>query len=108
LAVEVLKSNGGLKAESGWLLRASDFRSSVPIEWIDAYHEGGYARTSHRLKSFCRAVLEERTFPVEPIYSGKAFFAVSDLAGKGYFKEDSRILLVHTGGIFPWNSGLLG
>ena len=108
LAVEVLKSNGGLKVESDWLLRASGFRSSVPIEWIDMYHEGGYARTSDRLKSFCREVLDDRKFPIEPIYSGKAFFAVSDLAGKGYFKEESRILLIHTGGIFPWNSALLG
>ncbi len=108
LAVEVLKSNGGLKVESDWLLRASGFRSSVPVEWMDAYHEGGYARISDRLTSFCREVLEERKFPVEPIYSGKAFFAVSDLAGKGYFKEDSRILLIHTGGIFPWNSAILG
>lgn len=108
LAVEVLKSNGGLKVESDWLLRASGFRSSVPVDWIDSYDEGGYARTSNRLKAFCRTILDERKFPVEPIYSGKAFFAVSDLAVKGYFKEDSRILLIHTGGIFPWNSALLG
>ena len=48
-------------------------------------------------------VLEEKGFPIEPIYSGKAFFAVSDLIQKGHFEDGNSILLVHTGGVFPWN-----
>jgi 1-aminocyclopropane-1-carboxylate deaminase len=41
---------------------------------------------------------------IEPIYTGKMLLALYDLAAKKYFKPDSRILAIHTGGIW----GLLG
>jgi len=41
---------------------------------------------------------------IEPVYTGKMLFALYDLAAKGYFKQGSNILAIHSGGIF----GLLG
>lgn len=72
-------------------------------EWILDYHFGGFGKSNAELKAFCRAFFDENGFRIEPVYSGKAFFAVSDLARKGHFPRGSRLLLVHTGGIFPWN-----
>jgi len=108
LGIEVLKSNGGMSIESDRLISESGQVHSSRTIWNADYHFGGYARHTEELKSFCRQVSKDEIFPIEPIYSGKAFFAVSDLARKGYFHEGSRILLVHTGGIFPWNSALNG
>ena len=36
---------------------------------------------------------------LDPIYTGKMVFGVIDLITKNYFPEDSKILLIHTGGI---------
>jgi 1-aminocyclopropane-1-carboxylate deaminase/D-cysteine desulfhydrase-like pyridoxal-dependent ACC family enzyme len=33
---------------------------------------------------------------------------VSDLAQKGHFEKEKRILILHTGGIFPWNNEISG
>jgi 1-aminocyclopropane-1-carboxylate deaminase len=35
----------------------------------------------------------------DPIYTGKLFYALVDLAKKDYFKKGSIIVLVHTGGL---------
>jgi 1-aminocyclopropane-1-carboxylate deaminase len=41
---------------------------------------------------------------IEPTYTGKLLFGVYDLIEKEYFKPNSKILVIHTGGI----TGLLG
>ena len=105
IAIEVLKGDGYLQAEwQNLTARFPKAEVSTP-DWINHYHFGGYARTNPVLSQFCQSVYTAAHIPIEPIYSGKAFWAVSDLAGKGYFEEGSRILIVHTGGIFPWTLG---
>ena len=37
--------------------------------------------------------------PLDPVYTGKMMFGIMDLLQKGYFKENSRIFAVHTGGL---------
>lgn len=77
------------------------------IEWHPDYHFGGFGRSSPALVAFCLQILTENGFPLEPVYSGKAFYAVSDLIGKNHFPKGSSLVLVHTGGIFPWNQYIL-
>lgn len=36
---------------------------------------------------------------IEPVYSGKCFYAVKSLIQQGYFAPNSRILVLHTGGL---------
>lgn len=103
LVAEVLRSKGGLQAE---------FQNQHPnveckIDWQSGFHFGGYAKSSPLLRSFCREESHKNRFQLEPIYSGKCFYAVLDLAKKGHFQEGNRILILHTGGIFPWNLQLL-
>ena len=38
-------------------------------------------------------------FKIEPVYSGKAFWAVKDMLAKGKFEDRSRIVVLHTGGL---------
>jgi 1-aminocyclopropane-1-carboxylate deaminase len=39
------------------------------------------------------------TVSLDPIYTGKMIFGIFDLINNGYFKENSNILAVHTGGL---------
>ena len=60
---------------------------------------GGYAKTSQKLNSFIMEFEKLFSVPLEPVYSGKAFFAVMALIDKGYFPTASKILLIHSGGL---------
>jgi len=64
------------------------------------FHEGGYAKKTERLMNFITEFNQKNDFQIEPIYTGKAFFAVYNLAVTDFFEEGQTIVLIHTGGIF--------
>lgn len=64
------------------------------------FHEGGYAKTTERLSSFITDFNQKNDFQIEPIYTGKAFFAVYELAKSDFFEREQTIVLIHTGGVF--------
>ena len=66
---------------------------------VHDYSFGGYARSSGGLEDFCNKFSDQHNIPMEPIYTGKMFFALNDLIRKDYFKPGSRIIAIHTGGI---------
>ncbi|TDD94460.1 1-aminocyclopropane-1-carboxylate deaminase/D-cysteine desulfhydrase [Flavobacterium cellulosilyticum] len=68
-------------------------------ELITAYHFGGYGKVNPELIAFINQFYKENTIPLDPIYTGKMVFGVIDLINKNYFPENSKILLIHTGGI---------
>lgn len=68
------------------------------------YHFGGYAKTSPELVDFVREFCAGTGILIEPVYTGKLFYAVFDLIRSGYFEPGSRILVLHSGGM----TGLLG
>jgi len=66
------------------------------------FHEytfGGYAKSNDELDSFCKKFLQNHGIAIEPVYTGKMFYALYDLILKDYFKKGSRIIGVHTGGV---------
>lgn len=63
------------------------------------YHFGGYAKVDENLISFINDFNRQTTIPLDPIYTGKMMFGIIDLAQKGFFKKDTRILAIHTGGL---------
>ncbi len=68
------------------------------------YHFGGYAKTSPELLNFIKDFCPSTGILIEPVYTGKMFFALFDLVSKDKFPRGSKILAVHTGGL----TGLLG
>ncbi len=68
------------------------------------YHFGGYAKTSAELNNFIKAFCAQTGMMIEPVYTGKLFYGVSDLAANGYFHAGEKILIIHTGGL----TGFLG
>jgi 1-aminocyclopropane-1-carboxylate deaminase len=68
-------------------------------EIIADYHFGGYAKVNGDLVSFINEFHAEHQVLLDPIYTGKMLYGISELMKGGYFRENSRILAVHTGGL---------
>ena len=68
-------------------------------ELITDYHFGGYGKVNEELITFINQFYNENKIPIDPIYTGKMVFGVIDLISENYFPANSKILLIHTGGI---------
>jgi 1-aminocyclopropane-1-carboxylate deaminase len=66
---------------------------------LKEYHHGGYAKTPKELIEFCASVKEEYGIVVEPVYTGKLFWAVFDQIEKGLVEKGKTVLIIHTGGL---------
>lgn len=74
-------------------------------EVITNYHFGGYGKVNPELITFINQFYVENKIPLDSIYTAKMVFGVIDLIDKNYFSENSKILLIHTGGI-QGNAGM--
>lgn len=98
-AVPVLKNGGFMRGEiDRFLTTPADYKLHTD------YHFGGYGKTDERLIQFIKKFVAETGILIEPVYTGKMLYAIYDLAAKNYFKPGSKILAIHSGGIW----GLLG
>ncbi len=60
---------------------------------------GGFAKINKELVSFINKFTEEYHIVLDPIYTAKMFYAIVKNMKMKCFKENSRILAVHTGGL---------
>ena len=97
--IPVLKGNGFLKA-----VIESDISLPGLSEFHPDYHFGGYAKTTDELLSFIQKFSRSTGILIDPVYTGKMFFAIFDLIAKDHFAKGSSILAIHTGGL----TGILG
>lgn len=97
-AIPVLKGDFLKKEIDKLLLNATNY------EFHQDYHFGGYAKTQPELFSFISNFASTTGIILDPVYTGKMMFAIFDLARKDHFSQGSKIMAVHTGGLF----GLLG
>ncbi|GGH03056.1 1-aminocyclopropane-1-carboxylate deaminase/D-cysteine desulfhydrase [Mucilaginibacter phyllosphaerae] len=98
-AIPVFKNGGFIKDEIDRFLTAT---ANYALH-LD-YHFGGYAKTTPQLISFVKQFTVETGILIEPIYTGKMLYAIYDLAAKDHFAPGTKILAIHSGGIW----GLLG
>ncbi|MEO8819790.1 MAG: pyridoxal-phosphate dependent enzyme [Ginsengibacter sp.] len=68
------------------------------------YHFGGYAKKTSELISFMNQFYVKNKIPLDFVYTAKMMFGVYDLINKDFFKEGSKILCIHTGGLQGNNS----
>ena len=78
----------------------------IPFQLHTQFHRGGYARTDNELVVFARNFARNTGIVIEPIYTAKMLIAIIQLAEENYFKPGSKILTIHTGGVWGGN-GLL-
>lgn len=63
------------------------------------YHHGGYARQTVVLSDFIQDFYRRHEILLEPVYTGKLFYALNDLLEKNHFAPESRVVGIHTGGL---------
>jgi 1-aminocyclopropane-1-carboxylate deaminase len=97
LGMAVLKGEGYLEQLVTTLLTEDNDTRNWQIN--HNYHFGGYAKSNSELAQFCSDFYQQTDIKIEPVYSGKLFFALRDLVNKKYFPDGSRILALHTGGL---------
>ncbi len=98
-AVPVLKNGEFMRNEiDKYLINPVDYSLHTD------YHFGGYAKVTDELTGFIKQFVASTGILIEPIYTGKMLYALYNLAAKQHFKSGSKILVIHTGGIW----GLLG
>jgi 1-aminocyclopropane-1-carboxylate deaminase len=97
--VPVLKNGQFLRTEiSKYLASATDY------DLHTEYHFGGYGKVKDELIRFVKDFTSSTGILIEPVYTGKMLFALYDMASKNMFAPGSKILAIHTGGLW----GLLG
>jgi len=64
------------------------------------FHYGGYARSTLELLEFMHTFSAETRIPLEPVYTGKLFCALSKLIASGEIPAGSEVIVVHSGGIY--------
>lgn len=99
LGVAVLKNAGYLHAEIARLLRQAGYPAYDNYELLTGHHHGGYAKVTDELRGFCGEFSVRTGIPVEPVYTGKLFHALRQLAAAGKFQAGESVMAVHTGGL---------
>ena len=66
---------------------------------IKDYHFGGYAKINRELISFINEFKRQTNIPLDPVYTAKMCYGISDLIRNNYFEKGTKILLIHTGGL---------
>lgn len=96
VGISSMKNNFSLQQEIEKFLSEENKKR---FQLIHDYHFGGYAKYTLKLIDFMNEWYRQTTIPSDFVYTGKLFFAVHDLLGKNYFPPDSKILIIHSGGL---------
>lgn len=76
-----------------------DNTTNINFKIIDDYTFGGYAKIDATLVRFINDFKRKHNIQLDPVYTGKMMYGIYDLFEKQYFKKNSRILAIHTGGL---------
>ena len=68
------------------------------VHFLDQYHHGGYAKTSKELIDFINFFNQTNQFLIEPTYTGKTLYALSQELPK-FQPSIKNVLFIHTGGV---------
>ncbi len=100
---ESMRSTDNLTGVSA--LRGVDFYplftgdSDKKVEVWEDYHFGGFGRVKPELTEFIRKFESEYSILLDPVYTGKMFYAIIDQVKSGNLSTKKSAVAVHTGGI---------
>lgn len=63
------------------------------------YHFGGYAKTTPELFNFIKSFTAKTGLLLDPVYTSKMFYAITDLQKQNIIDANDKILAIHTGGL---------
>lgn len=96
----------GISALKGYINMTADIKNLLPaeaqsrtFEILHNYHFGGYAKHPVSLINWMNQLWEFEKLPTDIVYTGKLLFAISDLINQNYFATNSKLLIIHSGGL---------
>ncbi|MDF2385136.1 pyridoxal-phosphate dependent enzyme [Nostoc ellipsosporum NOK] len=95
VGISVLKNNHALENEIRQLLH----QPGQPVTLLHQYAGKGYGKHTPELLAFMNEWYTQTGLPSDFVYTGKLFFAVNDLLRQGFFRLNSKILVIHSGGL---------
>jgi 1-aminocyclopropane-1-carboxylate deaminase len=97
IGISVLKNHYSLKSAVEGLLTEEEKRKTYSFE--QDHHFGGYAKHPKALLDFMCKLWKDELVPTDIVYTGKALYAADQLIKGGQIGPDSRVLIVHSGGL---------
>lgn len=98
LGFSVLKG-AFIKESVNQLLQTNGIIPTCTLDIITDYHFGGYAKHTQELITFMQNFHKQTGIPLDPIYTGKLVFGVFDRVRAGHFPPQSKVLIIHSGGL---------
>ena len=95
--ISVLKGHTGLEQDIRQLLTPPNKEKTFTL--FHDYHFGGYAKKTPALTGFMNSFYRSTGIPTDFVYTGKLFFAVSDLMNNNLLPANSKALVIHSGGL---------
>lgn len=99
LGVAAIKNSAYLHGEIARLLQQAGYPALHNYELLDDFHHGGYAKAPPALRQFCRDFMNDTDIEIEPVYTGKMFYALHKLVAAGKFAPGEQVVAIHTGGL---------
>jgi 1-aminocyclopropane-1-carboxylate deaminase len=95
IGIPVLKNEESIGSEIQELI----LNPHANFELLHSFHQGGYAKTSAAQIEFMNAFWNATKIPTDIVYTGKVFYAVQQLLNNDYFLPNSKVLIMHSGGL---------
>ena len=95
IGIPVLKNEGTILSEITALLDDKN----VNLTLLHQFHQGGYAKTTPDQIEFMNRLWAHASIPTDIVYTGKVFYAVEQLMHANYFNPNSKVLIIHSGGL---------
>ena len=96
----------GINALKGYEKIDEDIKQILPENFVNNafeinnnYHFNGYAKYNATLINFMNELWQIENLPTDFVYTGKLFYAIKDMIAKNYFEENSKLIVVHSGGL---------
>lgn len=97
IGISVMKGNEALNGQVKNLLEGSGGEKKFSIN--HDFHFGGYAKFSEELLDYMNAVWLQHQLPTDFVYTAKAMYATQQMILNKQIPPQSRVLLIHTGGL---------
>lgn len=91
----------GVPVLKGDFLREDICKFATNSNWdlINDYEFGGYGKITPELITFINTFYQKFNVPLDPVYTGKAMFALIDKIHQNFFPKGTKVLFIHTGGL---------
>jgi len=99
IGIAVLTDADYLKGEVRRLLYEAGYPDYQNYQLRTDFHHGGYAKVSPELTHFCADFSDRSQIGIEPVYTGKVFFALRSLIQSGVIHTRQSVMVLHTGGL---------